>query len=202
MRLAIVAFGLVVAPRLGAAQASAPLPVTRLGQRTTYGPGIVAAGVRRVEFELTRSAHVIVLLVDPDGGIQPVFPASGEHTTERAAGRQVVELKAETGAAQAGAREVPHAAPPVMRTAQQLASEGERARPSATGDDEPRATLVIPYWLVITSDVATTAEEVQTKLESMTLQFSSQKAELEALARGLMARRTKAWAASYAPAGP
>jgi hypothetical protein len=200
MRFPIVAFGLVLAPQLAVAQA--PLPVTRLGQRTTYGPGIVAAGARRVEFELTRAAHVIVLLVDPDGGIQPVFPASGEKTTERAAGRQVVELNAETGVAQAGARDVPHAAPPVVRTAQQLASEGERARPSATGDDEPRVALVIPYWLVITSDVATTAEELQAKLESMNLQFSSQKAELEALARGLMARRAKAWAASYAPAGP
>ncbi len=186
-------------PLIAAAQA--PLPVTRLGQRTTYGPGIVAAGTRRVEFELTRSAHVIVLLVDPDGSIQPVFPASGENTTERAAGRQVVELNAPTGVPQT-TRDVPHAAPAVMRTAQQLASEGERARPSATGDDDPRAALVIPYWLVITSDVATTAEEVQAKLEAMTLQFSSQKAELEALARALMARRTKAWAASYAPAGP
>jgi len=201
MRLPIVAVALVVAPQLGTAQGSGPLPVTRLGQRTTYGPGIVAASARRVEFDLTRSAHVIVLLVDPDGGIQPVFPASGEHTTERAAGRQVVELNAPTGAGTA-ARDVPHAAPPVMRTAQQLASEGERARPSATGDDEARAALVVPYWLVITSDMATTAEEIQEKLESMNLQFSSQKAELEALARGLMARRTKAWAASYAPAGP
>ncbi|HEV8399733.1 MAG TPA: hypothetical protein VGQ18_07830 [Gemmatimonadales bacterium] len=199
MRIPIVAFALIVAPQLAAAQG--PLPVTRLGQRTTYGSGIVAASARRVEFELTRPAHVIVLLVDPDGGIQPVFPASGERTTERAAGRQVVELNAPTGAAQAG-REGPHAAPPVMRTAQQLASEGERARPSATGDDEARVALVLPYWLVITSDIATTAEEIQAKLESMNLQFSSQKAELEALARGLMARRTKAWAASYAPAGP
>ena len=183
------------------ALAQAPLPVTRLGRRTEFGPGIVAAGARRVEFELTRPAHVIVLLVDPDGGIQPVFPASGEHTTERAAGRQVVELKAATGAAPA-APDVSHAPPPVMRSAQQIANEGERARPRATGDDEPRVALVVPYWLVITSDVATTAEEVQAKLESMSLQFSSQKAELEALARGLMARRTKAWAASYAPAGP
>jgi len=130
MRLPIVAFGLVVAPQLGMAQA--PLPVTRLGQRTTYGPGIVAAGAHRVEFELTRPAHVVVLLVDPDGAIQPVFPASGENTTERAAGRQVVELKAATGAAPA-APDVSHAPPPVMRSAQQIANEGERARPRATG---------------------------------------------------------------------
>jgi len=197
MRLQIVALALVALPPVATAQA--PLRVTRLGQRTTYGPGIVATAARRVEFELTRPAHVIVLLVDPDGGIQPVFPASGENTTERAAGRQVVELNAPTGAPRAG-RDVPHAAPPVMRSAQQLASEGERARPSATGDDAP--ALLTPYWLVITSDVPTTAEELQARLEAMTLQFSSQKAELEALARTLMARRTKNWAASYAPAGP
>ena len=199
MRLPIVAFALLLTPHAVAAQA--PLPVTRLGQRTTYGPGIVAAAPNRVEFELTKPAHVIVLLVDPDGGIQPVFPASGERTTERAAGRQVIELNAKPAGTQ-GSRESPHAPPPVMRTAQQLAAEGERARPSATGDDQPRAALVVPYWLVITSDVPTTAEDIQAKLESMDLQFSSQKAELEALARGLMTRRTKAWAASYAPAGP
>jgi len=176
--------------------------VSRLGSRTAYGPGIVAAEARRVEFELTRAAHVIVLLVDPDGSIQPVFPASGERTTERAAGRQVVELKAVPGAAQAGGGpDVPHAAPPVVRTAQQLAMEGERARPRATGDDEPQVAPVTPYWLVIVSDVPTTAEEVQERLEAMTLQFSSMKAELEGLARGLTARRTKLWAASYAPAG-
>jgi len=161
----------------------------------------VAAADRRVEFELTRPAHIIVLRVDPDGSIQPVFPAWGERTTERAAGRQVVELKAVTGAAPAGP-DVPHAAPPVMRSAQQMASEGERARPRATGDDEPRVMPVTAYWLVIVSDVATTAEEVQERLEAMTLQFSSQQAELEALARALVARRTKVWAASYAPAGP
>ncbi len=202
MRLALAAACLVLAPRIASAQAgSSPPPVIRLGSRTAYGPGIVAAADRRVEFELTRPAHIIVLLVDPDGSIQPVFPASGERTTERAAGRQVVELKATTGPAPGGP-EAPHAPPPVMRSAQQMASEGERARPRATGDDEPRVMAVTAYWLVIVSDVPTTAEEVQERLEAMTLQFSSQQAELEALARALVARRTKVWAASYAPAGP
>ena len=201
MRLRIVA-ALLTAPHLVWAQAgSAGPPVTRLGSRTAYGPGIVGAAARRVEFELTRPAHVIVLLVDPDGSIQPVFPASGENTTERAAGRQVVELNATSGAGQAGP-EASHAAPPVMRSAQQLAREGEPARPSATGDDDPRVAPVTAYWLVIVSDVPTTADEVQERLEAMTLQFSSLKAELEALARALVARRTKVWAASYTPAAP
>ena len=201
MRLLIAAAVVALTPRLAWAQTVSPAPnVTRLGSRTTYGPGIVAAEARRVEFELTRAAHVIVLLVDPDGSIQPVFPAYGERTTERAAGRQVVELKATPGAAQA-TPDVPHAAPPVMRSAQQIAREGERARPRATGDDEPRLTPVTAYWLVIVSDVPTSAEEIEERLGAMTLQFSSMKAELDALARGLVARRTKLWAASYTPAG-
>jgi len=200
MRFPIIVAAVALVPTVSWGQAGGGPNVSRLGSRTAYGPGIVAAAARRVEFDLTQPAHVIVLLVDPDGSIQPVFPASGERTTERAAGRQVVELKAVPGAAQAGP-DVPHAAPPVMRSAQQLAMEGERARPRATGDDEPRVTPVTPYWLVIVSDVPTTADEVQQRLEAMTLQFSSMKAELEALARGLVARRTKLWAASYAPAG-
>lgn len=199
MRLAIIAAVVALTPHIAATQA--PPNVNRLGSRTAYGPGIVATAPRRVEFELTRAAHVIVLLVDPDGSIQPVFPASGEKTTERAAGRQVVELNAVTGTAQGGP-DVPHAAPPVMRSAQQLAMEGERARPRATGDDESRVSPRTPYWLVVVSDVPTTADEVQERLEAMTLQFSSLKAELEALARALTARRTKLWAASYAPAAP
>lgn len=198
MRVPIAAAVLALIPSVSWGQAGPN--ISRLGSRTAFGPGIVDAAPRRVEFELTRAAHVIVLLVDPDGGIQPVFPASGERTTERAAGRQVVELNAVPGAAQTGP-DVPHAPPPVMRSAQQIANEGERARPRATGDDEPRVTPVTPYWLVIVSDVPTTAEEVQERLEAMNLQFSSMKAELEALARGLMARRTKVWGASYAPAG-
>jgi hypothetical protein len=201
MRFPIAAAALALAPHIAWGQAGPPPPnVTRLGSRTAYGPGIVAAEARRVEFELTRPAHVIVLLVDPDGSIQPVFPAYGERTTERPVGRQVVELKATPGAAQTGP-EVSHAAPPVMRSAQQLAMEGERARPRATGDDEPRVALVTPYWLVIVSDVPTTAEDIEQRLEAMTLQFASMKAELDALARALVARRTKVWAASYAPAG-
>ena len=201
MRLLIAAAVVALVPAVSSGQAGGSPNVSRLGSRTAFGPGIVAAEARRVEFDLTRPAHVIVLLVDPDGSIQPVFPASGERTTERAAGRQVVELKAAPGAAQAGP-EGPHAAPPVMRSAQQLASEGERARPSATGDDEPRVAPVTAYWLVIVSDVPTTAEEIEERLGAMTLQFSSLKAELEALARGLVARRTKVWAASYSPAVP
>jgi len=202
VRLPIPAALIALTPHIAWAQAGSPPNVGRIGSRTAFGSGIVAAAPRRVEFELTRAAHIIVLLVDPDGSIQPVFPASGERTTERAAGRQVVELNAITGAGVQTGSDAPHAAPPVMRTAQQLAMEGERARPGATGDDEPRVTGVTPYWLVITSDVPTTAEDIEERLGAMTLQFSSMKAELEALARGLVSRRTKVWAASYAPAVP
>jgi len=201
MRLPIAVAILALAPHLGSAQSGSSAPtVTRLGSRNAYGPGIVTSESRRLEIELTRPAHIIVLKVDPDGSIQPVFPAPGEQVTERPAGRQEIALLAQSGPARPSA-DVPHAAAPVMRSAQQLAREGQPARPRATGDDVPEAAPITGYWLLIASDVATSAEELQERLETMTLQFPSIKAELEALPRALVARRTKVWAAFYAPAG-
>ena len=200
MRLPLVAF-LALAPHTAWAQ-SAPAPagpyVKQLGSRKVYGPGIVASSSRQVEFELTRAAHVIVLLVDLDGSIQPVFPTPDVTTTEQAPGRHVIQLSAQA-IAQKAAEEL-RAPPAVINTGQQLAREGRRWRPSAGGDDPPPKVPVAPYWLVILSDVPTSAEEVQDRLAAMRLEFTSLEAELEAVARALVVRRSKVWTAQYTPA--
>lgn len=201
MRLQLVAF-LAFAPHIAWAQ-SPPAPpaptVTRLGSRNVYGPGIVAATSRQVAFELTRPAHVIVLLVDPDGSILPVFPTPDVTITERAPGYQVIALNTPVAAEEPGAG--PRAPPVVISSSQQLAREGRPWHPSAAGDDPPPKVPVLPYWLVILSDVPTSAAEVQDRLASMRMEFSSLQAELEAVARALVARRSKVWSALYTPAG-
>jgi len=159
----------------------------------------VAANSRQVEFELTRPAHVIVLLVHLDGSIEPVFPTPDVTVTERAPGRQVIELGAQVGAR--GAADGPHAPPVVINTSQEMAREGRAWRPSAAGDDPAPKVPPSPYWLVITSDVPTSPGELQDLLASMRLEFPSLRAELEGVTRALMVRRSKVWGASYTPAG-
>lgn len=200
MRFPLVAL-LVLAPHTAWAQ-SAPSPagpyVKQLGSRKVFGPGIVAANRRQVEFELTRPAHVIVLLVDLDGSIQPVFPTPEVTNSELGQGRQTIELSAEIAAQRRA--EGPHAPPTRFTSGQQLAREGRRSRPSAAGDDPAPKVPESPYWLVILSEVPTSAAELQERLESMSLQFTSLEAELEGVARGLVVRRSKLWTAMYTPA--
>src|SRR5438874_12371386 len=54
--------------------------VTRLGAADAYGPGITAVSAGEVQFTLVRPAHVIVLRVGQDGGIEPIAPRAGEPT--------------------------------------------------------------------------------------------------------------------------
>src|SRR5207248_6171472 len=54
--------------------------VTRLGAADAYGPGITTVSAGQVQFTLARPAHVIVLRVAQDGGIEPILPRAGEPT--------------------------------------------------------------------------------------------------------------------------
>ena len=167
--------------------------VTRLGAADAYGPGITAVSAGRVQFTLARPAHVIVLRVGQDGGIEPITPRAGE-PTQYDAGLHSVEGPSLDDAPGLLVHE------PVLRSAEALARAGRRAPPPGAdlGD-----SVVTPkaFWLVVVSDVATSASEVRARLQAMTLDFSSVKAELEALPKALVGKRAGSWAAYYAPAG-
>ncbi len=167
--------------------------VTRLGAADAYGPGITAVSAGQVQFTLVRPAYVIVLRVGQDGGIEPIAPRAGE-PTQYDAGLHGVE-----GAPPDDARGSP-VHEPVLRSAEALARAGRRAPPPGAdlGD-----SVVTPkaFWLVVVSDVATSASEVRARLQAMKLEFPSVKAELEALPNALVGKRAGSWAAYYAPAG-
>ncbi|PYP41329.1 MAG: hypothetical protein DMD48_00515 [Gemmatimonadetes bacterium] len=176
-----------------------PLAVTRLGSKDAYGAGIVAVQDDAILVELSRAAHVILVRVDGDGSIQPVFPTPGDTSNALPAGRHIVGI---VGLQPNWSGPVP-AAPsyePVVRSADALARQGRTARPSATGDDDPLARrAAVAHWLLVVADVSTSAEDVETLLSSMSRDFSSMKAELEAVAQALTKRRTHLWSAFYAP---
>jgi len=167
--------------------------VTRLGAADAYGPGITTVSAGQVQFTLARPAHVIVLRVAQDGGIEPILPRAGE-PTQYEAGLHGVEGPPLDATGGSPVHE------PVLRSAEALARAGRRAPPP--GADLGDSVSTPPaFWLVIVSDVATNASEVRTRLQAMKLEFPSVKAELEALPKALVAKRAGSWAAYYAPAG-
>jgi hypothetical protein len=197
----LLAFPLLVITGVSAplAAQSPPPSVTRLGTRDLYGPGIVTASSYQLQFELARPAHVIVLRVDPDGSIQPVFPAPEDQQTEKPSGRHALEALPAAPAERT--TEATGSLDPVLRTAQGVARQGTQVRPSAVGD-EPVSIKPKAYWLLIVSDVATSADDLQSRLETMQRDFPSITAELEGLARELTKRRTRKWTAYYTPVSP
>jgi hypothetical protein len=194
MRTAVFVLSVAAAVVLPATQLTAQ--VTRLGARDAYGPGIVGATSQQLQFELTRPAHVIVLRVDVDGTIEPVFPQAEDSVTQKAASRHVVAAAEFARAPEQAARPTD----PVIRSADALAREGRRARPSAAGGEDQPLAAATAYWLLIVSDVATSAAEVQARLEATNREFPTMQAELDGLTRALMGRRTRQWAAFYTPA--
>jgi hypothetical protein len=168
------------------------LSVTRLGDARQFGPGIVLATIPEVRFELTRPAHIIVLRVDPAGGIEPVFPPDTGAFTERAPGVHAIAAAAPEPPASA------RLADPVMRSPDALARGGRAVRPPAAGSDDFEPT-VVAYWLVIVSDTLTTAAGVRALLGEARLDFGSLQEELRALPKILVGGRARRWGAWYAP---
>lgn len=185
----LATFLLVVATSLGAQAAPR---VTRLGAAKSYGPGILQATLSQVRFEITKDAFVIVLQLDQNGGISPMFPTDSEPPLRPSGVHTLTTPKPAVLAGDAARYE-----DPVLSTAAELARGGRSVRPPAAG--MPDTASIVAYWLVIVSDVATSGPELRAQLEAMELNFRSVEAELRALPAALVGKRTKAWGAYWAP---
>src|SRR2546421_8509350 len=120
--------------------------VTRLGAADAYGPGITTVSAGQVQFTLARPAHVIVLRVAQDGGIEPIIPRAGE-PTQYEAGLHGVEGPPLDATGGAPVHE------PGLRSPEALARAGRRAAPPGAGLGDSGSTPPA-FWLVIGSDVA------------------------------------------------
>lgn len=171
------------------AQQDAPR-VTRLGTAKSYGLGLLQATLAQLRFELKTQGYVIVLQLDPTGGITPMFPADSEPGL-RPAGVHV--LMAPTP--DVAATDEPRFGAPVLETAAELARAGRAVRPPAAGMADTAS--IMAYWMVIVSDVPTSGREVRAQLESMSLAYRSVENELRALPAALVGSRTRNWSASW-----
>lgn len=187
---AILALAVLLAAPLAAQR---PLSVTRLGDVKHYGAGIARATITEVQIELAFPGHLIVLRVDPVGGIEPVSPAPDQEFTERAPGLHVITAPAPEPLTAQG-RPPEH----VVRSADVLARGGQAVRPPAAGPSDLEGEIVA-YWLVIVSDSATSAAQVQAILQAARLDFATVRHQLRALPRILVGRRATRWAAWFTP---
>jgi hypothetical protein len=188
-RYALTVWGVVALGRGALAQRE---HVTRLGAAHAYGPGIVGVSSQQVVFHLTRAAHVIVLRVDAAGDIEPIFPVWSDQLTEYPAGAHSIE-----GPPLDTATQPSKMIDPVLRSPAAVARAGRRAPPPGA-DLEPRDVAPAATWLLIVSDVPTSASELRARLEALHHGYVSVRREVEALPRDLLAQRTRVWAAYYA----
>jgi hypothetical protein len=163
--------------------------VSRVGSPRDFGPGILQATPGRLAYQLMKSAHVIVLQLDAQGAITPVYPVDtagsfvdvGVHVLTTA-----VDSQPDTESPVTQRR---------LASAQELARTGQAVRPPAVAmEDRPP----VGYWLLILSDSPTTMAELRRQLEALTLDFRSVDDELRSLPKMLVGGRSKTWGAYYA----
>jgi hypothetical protein len=187
-------------PDLAAQTPPTPRRITRLGSSKAYGPGVIGASIGQVWFELTRPAHVIVLRVDPNGSIEAFAPQGSGPPSERTPGVYTVEAPPPERRIEAARQPDPvRLLDPTVRSSDALARGGRSVFPPAAGSNDSADAATTHYWLVIAADSATSIEELQAALEVMRARaFTSVEAAVRALPRGVITKRARSWAASYA----
>jgi hypothetical protein len=161
------------------------LEVVKRGEAERYGPGITHASHRVVKYELSRPAHVIVLLVSDHGEVRAVFPERQGDKTEKKKGRHGLSVGDVASTLPAYRVEgAPAEAKPgrfTPQTGSRVAGAG--AAPEMEGT----------YWLVIAADVPTTALQVQAAIEARDREAGVATL-IELLPQVLVGLRTTSWA--------
>lgn len=162
----------------------AALDVVRDGDSTRFGPGITAASHRMMKYELIRPAHVIVLRVTTAGQIEPVFPERSGDRTERKAGKHGISV----GDVAVALREYRVEGAPAESKIGRFDPTTGRIAPASQTEGEPAT-----FWLLIASDVPTTALQLQDLLRALQ-PLPDLDALIKALPRAILSDRTTSWA--------
>lgn len=203
-----------------------PIPQGRIGAADVFGPGIVVASSRALRFVLARPASVIVLQVFPDG-IDVITPSHSHDRTEFPAGDHRIDAtvftpplvdplsSAESTPSESRCladyaiavaqqprdslgRTIPN---PASRAALVQCQARSRAPPAPVPGPISTSLPAGAYWMVIVSDVPTSARELQRRLRPMDISEGDFATVLRELPGVLVGGRTERWAAYYAPIG-
>jgi hypothetical protein len=162
-----------------------PAEVYKYGDAPRFGPGITHASHRVLKYELIRPAHVIVLLVSSNGQVEQVFPERDGDKTEKKAGRHGISV----GDVATAIRQYRVEGAP----AESKIGRFDPQRGGAVAAGGVTETAPLTYWLVIASDVPTTALELQSELRALR-PVESLDALVEVLPKALVGPRTTSWA--------
>jgi len=189
-------------------------PQTRIGPAEDYGPGIVAATSRDVDFTLDMPAYVIAMRVTEARGVELIAPHTGNPRSQR--GTHYVRAEPLTswrdGSYSPALDGLPLFSPPCTQPADQ------RATPFSEGcvdwpDYAPQVTRNITqlrynsppgqvgYWLLIVSDAPTRAHDLLRQVKQLDLPNASLADRVQSIPEAMIASRTTRWAAYYAAFG-
>lgn len=189
---ALLALAGASAPVSSAQVAASPLSLQRLGVPDSFGPGLVALSATRVELHLTRPAHVVLLWVAPDGGIELHFPLRSRDRSERRAGRHALSVS-----------DVPSPIePPVLTGAPSSSEPGRLPSTGTTGMLAGRPTgdtAIAGYWVLVTAAMPLPAADVRRRLAPLAREGAGAPEVLEQIPERLVGRFTTLWAAYIAP---
>jgi hypothetical protein len=188
-------------------------PQTRIGPTEDYGPGIVEATSRDVDFKLDMPAYVIAMRVTEARGVELIAPHTGSPRSQRGAHYFRAEpLTSWREGTYSPAFDGPPLSPPCTQPADQ------RATPFTAGcvdspDYAPQVTRNITqlrynsppsqvgYWLLIVSDAPTRARDLLRQVKQLDLPNASLADRVHSIPEAMIASRTTRWAAYYAAFG-
>ena len=175
-----------------AAQTASTIAQMTRGVADSFGPGFIALSSDRVQFQLTRPAHVILLWVSAGGQIDLYYPLRSGDRNARKAGRHALG----TGDVKSPIEN------PTIRGAPASTRPGQfaPATPGGTvaGSRVTDSTETAGYWALIVGDEPTSAAQVQDRLLPMSREGTVADM-LERLGPILMEGRARLWAAYFAP---
>lgn len=188
-------------------------PQTRIGPAEDYGPGILEATSRDVDFKLDAPAYVISLRVTEARGIEVIAPYSVSRRYKRGAHHVRAErLTSWTEETYSPALTSPPLAPPCTQPAdKRAATDGEGCVDWAPYTRQVTETISqlrydsppgnVGYWLLIVSDAPTRAHDLIGQIKLLDLPSTSLVDRVHSIPERLMGSRTTRWAAYYAAFG-
>jgi len=146
----------LTAPAIGTAQVVQNIT----GDVAHFGEGFTAINDSRVAFRLLRPANVVLFWVTPDGRVDLFSPIRSRDKTLRRAGNSAISVSEIPSPIQSP---VIHGAP-VSGRAGQFTPTGSLLTGAPAHAD---SSGVSGYWVLLTSDAAITALDIQAKLAVM-----------------------------------
>jgi hypothetical protein len=193
-------------------------PQTRIGPAEDFGPGIVEATSRDVDFTLDLPAYVIALRVTEARGVELIAPESRTSRSKRGAHYLRAEPLTSGGAgtywsAFAGLPLAPPCAQPADRRATRFDNGLSSFDTCVDFSYVPEVSHPIiqrgysspldrvGYWLLIVSDAPIRAREIRRRVDSLDLRHTSLVHRVHSIPEALIFARTTRWAAYYTPFG-